>query len=452
MVSKAFGLGRLGDSDSTLFVDSANNRVGIGTNTPNTALDIVGDIKSSSKMIAPGFEASVASFSWNAGTATPAAVFTNESPAVLTNAHRNMRRCLLLDNGTVNYYLDPLDSTKKADGTASVLTGADGMVMVEIPKFYTKRVVSGQITTWFLSDYPLDGYAVHPAFTKNGVEVNNRYIGAYDACYWDATDSLYKSGLNLDDLTSSLDTANDKLASVSGVYPIVGATRAETRLLAAKRGTGWRQLDFWLVSAIQYLYLTEHKTFYSQLILGDGNTNVTNAYNIASSSTQANSPHSVAGKSNSLGNRSTNAVTGAVSGTRDTAYMSYRGIENFFGNCYTWVDGFNINNRQGYVSNTDTTFDDTSTTTNGYSTLGTTMPSSDNYVTNHQNIDNAWLPLTVGGASTTYWTDYFYQNTGQRVAIFGGIANLGANAGAFLWIVNDASSTSYRYVGGRLSF
>ena len=47
-----------------------------------------------------------------------------------------MRRCLQNDDGTVNYYLDPTDSTLKEDGaTASVLDGTDGQVMVEIQKF-----------------------------------------------------------------------------------------------------------------------------------------------------------------------------------------------------------------------------------------------------------------------------------------------------------------------------
>ena len=50
-----------------------------------------------------------------------------------------MRRCLLNDDGTVNYYLCASDSTKKEDGiTVSVLDGTDGQVMVEILKFAYK--------------------------------------------------------------------------------------------------------------------------------------------------------------------------------------------------------------------------------------------------------------------------------------------------------------------------
>lgn len=46
----------------------------------------------------------------------------------------------LVKNGKVNYYLDPNDWSKKADGTPSVLDGTDGDVMVHIPNFYGKSV------------------------------------------------------------------------------------------------------------------------------------------------------------------------------------------------------------------------------------------------------------------------------------------------------------------------
>ena len=47
-----------------------------------------------------------------------------------------MKRCVVRDDGTVNYYLHPNNSTLKEDGTAADLSGADGNVMVEIPDSY----------------------------------------------------------------------------------------------------------------------------------------------------------------------------------------------------------------------------------------------------------------------------------------------------------------------------
>lgn len=404
---------------------------------------------------AENFTPTVAQVTWH--SALDAYTDSGEGTRV-TRIHENMRRCVLQLNGTVNYYLDPYDSTKKSDGTNANLDGTDGYVMVEIPKFYFKYEKVGDNRIWRITDLPLTGYTLHPAFNKNGVEVDYRYIGAYDACYLDATDSTYKSGLNLDDMTSNLDLSNDKLASVSGIYPLAGATRAECRSLAANNGTGWRQLDFWLASAVQMLYLVEYGDFNSQANLGNGNT--ADAY-VGSSSSQTDSPHSAAGQSNSLGNASTNSVTGRNNVTNPpTAFMSYRGIENFFGNCWNWVDGVNINvsgeTADGWhVTNTDTDFaDDTAT---NHTRIATAMP-ADGYVIDIDDAGaaaGAFIPDdTSGGSSSTYITDYFFDdnNNTNRVALLGGSANSGAAAGAFYWNVIDSSSDSLRSLGARVCF
>jgi hypothetical protein len=405
----------------------------VATNISATSLMVGGDIT---------WTQSTDSYSRNSGV--PA------STPVVTDVHRGMRRCLLRDDLTVNYYLDPTNSALKLDGTSSVLTGADGQVMVEIPAFYVK-FTPGANRNYAVSLVPSPGYTLHPAFMKDGEFVPYRYYGAYDACVYNG--SVYESGLNYDNNWSSgrnwqADGAAAKLASVSGVYPAVGATRANFRTMAANRGTGWRQVDFYLENAVQMLYLVEYGSFNSQAKLGDGNVNVSTGYP-ASSGNQTDSPHSVAGKSNSLGNASTNTTTGASSGTRDTAFMSYRGIENWYGNCWNWVDGFNINNNQAYVSNTRANFaDDTAT---NYDSLGAPMVASNGWVTNVQQLEFGFLPSDVGGSSTTYLADYYYQNPGWRVAFLGGYAVDGADAGAFYWSLDSASGLLYRAVGGRLA-
>lgn len=421
-------------NDYTVVVDTSDTTMSSSGTTKKMRLDALADYVSPDNL---------ASFSWDSASSSPAS--SNSSPRIITNIHKQMRRCVLNDAGVVQYYLSDLDSTKKADGTAANIDGTDGQVMVEIPKFYARRVKVGTVTTWSISAVPRDGYVLHPAFVKDGVEVDFRYYGAYDACYWDDSSSAYASGLNLDALT--VDTSADKLASVSGAYPIVGVTRATSRALAANRGTGWRLADFWLVQAVQMLYLVEYQTYYSQNILGAGNTN--GSY-VASSSNQADSPHTVAGASNSWGNSSTNGTQPSAGAKPGTAYMSFRGIENWYGNCWNWIDGFNINNNQAYVSNTRSHFaDDTST---NYTALGTAMPNSNNYVTNHQDVDNAWLPASVGGSSSTYWTDYYYQASGWRVALFGGLAVSGALAGGFSWLLYYDSSSRNRLFGARLAY
>lgn len=367
-----------------------------------------------------------------------------------SDVHAAMRRCVLRDNGDVNYYLSATNSTLKADGTAADLSGADGQVMVEIPAFYVK-FTPGSTRTWSVSLLPAPGYGLHPAFMKDGEFVPYRYVGAYDACV-NTTGSTYQSGLNYDSNVGAgqnWNTGTAKLASVSGIFPAVGITRAQARAMAANRGTGWRLVDAYLMWAIELLFLVEYGTFRTQQTIGDGNVAVSAGYP-ASSGNQTDSPHSEAGKSNSIGNASTNTTNGASSGTRNTAFMSYRGIENWYGNCWNWVDGYNINSNQGYVSNTRANFaDDTAT---GYNAIGAAMVASDGYVTNVQQEPYAFLPSAVGGSSSTYLADYYYQASGWRVAVFGGAANDGAIAGGFFWRLGLGSSSAFRNFGARLAF
>jgi hypothetical protein len=50
-------------------------------------------------------------------------------------------------------------------------------------------------------------------------------------------------------------------------------SRTNFRTLASNRGAGWMLGDFWLVNAIQMLFLVEYQTFNSQAVLGTGNVN-----------------------------------------------------------------------------------------------------------------------------------------------------------------------------------
>lgn len=385
---------------------------------------------------------------WNATADT----YVTASAGVLQAIHGNMKRCVLNANGTVNYYLDPANSTLKAGGGAANLTGADGNVMVEIPRFWYKYTRSSANNIWEISAGPQAGFSVHPAFIKAGVEVSHRYIGAYHACYLDATDSTYKSGLNLDNMTSNLDLANDKLASVSGVYPLVGVTRAQCRSLATNNGTGWHQMDFALWSAIQMLYLVEYGNFNSQNRLGAGNTN--GSY-LTSSVNQTDSPHTIAGASNTaFANASTDGSQPSAGARPGTAYMSYRGIENIFGNCWTWVDGINVNQgTAGNVHYTNDYEDFADNTTTNYTQIATALPTATGYQKDIlSGIGFGFLSSSNSGASsTTFLTDQHFASASlARVVSVGGLASDGALAGFFCVTSTLGAGDAFRRFGARL--
>lgn len=361
--------------------------------------------------------------------------------------HSQIKGCLMNDDGTINYYLDSTNWAYKSDGiTESVLTGGDGQVMIEIPKFYLRYVNDGITTKYYISLVQLKGSFVHPAFIKDGVEVNYRYIGAYEGILYDTSAATYldgtAAGRGTPDFTAS---TGDKLSSVSGKIPYSLATRANFRQAAKNRGSLWRQLDYDLVNAIEILYLIEYATFYSQNIseTGPGITNVSNWPTIDYY------PFATSGNGNSIGDASGDNAGGNDYSTEATKYSKYRGIENFYGHIWKFVDGININSNYVYVTNNSVVWADN--TANNYIDTGITLSNSDGYQKSLVNSSRLMLPAAVGESYNKYITDYYYQNSGWRIAFFGGTAALGALCGFWSWTLASGLSLSASRVGARLA-
>ena len=203
-------------------------------------------------------------------------------------------------------------------------------------------------------------------------------------------------------------------------------------------------MAFWQLQAVKLLFFVEYGTFDGQAALTDGNVNVSAGY-ASSSSDQTDSPHSVSGKSDTAGNGS----GGVDSSTRDTAWLSYRGIENFWGNAWQWCDGWNINDQQFYVGNDSSLFaDDTAT---GYDLIGDPAPTSNGYIRNVQHRTLGDVPSDTTGNSSTAFADYYYQNLGWRDTRVGGIASGGASAGPSYVYASGSSGSRYRTIAGRLA-
>ena len=97
-----------------------------------------------------------------------------------------MKRCVLNADGSVNYYLDPNNSSYKEDGTLADLTGASGNVMVEVPKTYvryeyttTGGAGTDTVHRWEISLTPDTGFEAHWAFDRGGAIRDKRYYPAY---------------------------------------------------------------------------------------------------------------------------------------------------------------------------------------------------------------------------------------------------------------------------------
>ncbi|MFH1526130.1 MAG: hypothetical protein ABIG69_05665, partial [Bacteroidota bacterium] len=162
------------------------------------------------------------------------------------------------------------------------------------------------------------------------------------------------------------------------------------------------------------------------------------------------------GNSNSIGNATGNTAGSTTCAAEVSDYLSYRGIENWYGHLWKWVDGINVNGNIPYITNNATNWaDDTASNyTRPTDVLGNsiTLHNANGYVASLEQISRGFLPASVGGSSSTKITDYYYQNTGWRVAFFGGDADDAANAGGFGWDLHYSSAELGRGIGGRISF
>ena len=371
-------------------------------------------------------------YSWDSSANTIIAIGNSDSTIIQSK----MKRCVLNGDGTVSRYLNSSNSNYCEDGSPLVL-GVNENVMVEIPAFYSKRLVMGNITEESISLEPLNGFTLDPMFIKAGVEVSHRYIGAYEAS-----------------------ESNGKLESKPEAYPRVSQTRAQFRakaLLAGNGNTGFHQWDANMLTGIQLLFMVEFAGnahgFNSQLILGNGRTM------FSSGSWAENSYWGKSGYSNKNGNQSgaTNrASTVSISGvaTDDDAnyhdYMSYRGIENFFGNLWKFVDGIVVDANKVYLCDDYTQFADAHSAS-GYVDIGVTLVQG--YPGNFANSDRGYFGDNTSGATGGLIGDHTWTNgSADRVLLFGALASDSVNAGCFAVTASNDSDLSAVNVASRLEF
>jgi hypothetical protein len=131
--------------------------------------------------------------------------------------------------------------------------------------------------------------------------------------------------------------------------------------------------------------------------------------------------------------------------------MSYRGIEDFFGNIWNWVDGINIQDNVPFINNNPSTFAD-DVFSGDYVNAGITMANANGWQNTLEQVGTGFFPASVGAGSSTKITDYYYQAAGNRVVTLGGYATNGSYAGAFDLNTNTSSGVSSAAIGSVLSF
>ena len=378
-----------------------------------------------------------------------------------------MTSVLLGADGTEAYELKKDDWSKKADGTASDLSGTDGDVMIRVPNYFFRVEKKGDWDYLKFSPYDLDG------FTRIiNIPITHFYISAYEAGI-DRTNNKLVSIINTDvkfrggNNTSAWDAEDRTLLG----RPATNISRTNFRTYARNKGAGWEMLTYGAHRAVTFLFVLEYATRNSQLAvnasldangfkqggLGAGATNINstnwnewNSYN----------PFVPMGYSNSLG-----TGTGEVDfempagyGALTTKVNRYRGIELPFGHIWKNTDGLNwkasaVDGNVPYYTDDNSLFNDNNYT--GFAELSQ-APSSNGYISRMESGHITPTRIT-GGGQGVYWADYFYQalpSSGEslRTVLFGGFANYGSFAGLGYSITYSSPSDAFANFGSRLCY
>ena len=142
-----------------------------------------------------------------------------------------------------------------------------------------------------------------------------------------------------------------------------------------------------------------------------------------------------------------------VSNTSGIYPCKYRGVENPYGNTYQWLWDILINEHAPFVL-LDPTKYAAGVLTADYKALSYVLSSTDGYAT-EMGFDSAYpfvrLTKSVGGSSTTYFADYYYQAAGLRALCVGGNVSNGRGAGAQWFNASSGPSGSGWAFGASLS-
>lgn len=356
------------------------------------------------------------------------------------NAFFMPRPCMLKYDGTVDYYLDPSDYSKREDGVTPsdvANTAYAGNAMMEWgqhgKKIWYKIVPEGNGTgaSIYIADEKVDsGYKAYSFINKNNRLVDHFYT----PCYFGSI-------------------IDEKLRSLSGVS---GASRCKNKNATAERTAAKLNnptgVDIWDFECyadnqlITFLLWLMGKSTDVQTVFGQGlNTNGSDAVNDAFVSGQHDDKGLFYGTNSGAAATYTNAV-------------KVFGMENFWGFMWRRELGYvNVTGTLKYkmtagtadgstaedyvVSNTGSDYD-------GYKT-GEALPSaSGTYISEMTYNEDAMTPTAASGTATTHYCDGLWTNlTAVCFSYHGGSSAYSLPCGAVCRVLHGTASLARWHVG-----
>jgi len=328
------------------------------------------------------------------------------------NAFFMPKPCMVKFDGTVDYYLDPNDFDKKADGTASDFKNVSyaGNAMIEFgqngKKIWYKIIPdAANGAEFYISDTKIDpAYKCWSFINSRGEEISHFYMPACNG-YLDSNNKMRSIGGQA--IKQSLAGASEQ------TYCLNNNTTSEVE---------WYTDVFCDRILINMLLVLIGKSTDTQTVFGQGLTS---------------------GNQTALNDYRTGALSdkGMFFGYSDTTHgVKVFGIENWWGAQWRRTAGLNLNNGTLKYKMTQP-YSEAST---DYTSVGAGIGgTSGGYISQMRFTEDAFMAKTVSGSSSTYYCDgQWFNNSGNMWSLFGGTSHHGALCGCFCCDLSGALSYS----------
>lgn len=394
----------------------------------------------------------------------------------------NIRNVMLKD-GVINYYLDRTNSRKRDNGMDAVVDGTDGDVMIILPRFWYSMVFTADGMEITYSNVPQtsEGWKESPEIYVGASEGVMETTGGKDylrSCY--NTTAEFRGG-NHGSTNASWDSLTKSLLGMPRTQKSHDAFRTAC-LNKTNNGLGkYHQFDYRTYVKLLLMYMAVYGTRniqdeYAGIVLetgedrrdadgfkygglGRGVSDCGAWWNLFNSQ----NPFVRSDVSYDLGCRSGVVDYPVNTGTDDSPVVQMVkvpvlwGIANPYGHIFKAMDGITKQvvevdgvkyDRWGlfyeptkYVSSGQTDADE----------VVDIKASNSGYI---KTMDGNFLPVSVGGSESSYWTDYSWTSTSlSNFPVFsGGHASSGGSCGLASVASDYGVGSAYSVCGGRLCF
>lgn len=355
------------------------------------------------------------------------------------NAQFMPKPCMLRNNGTVDYYLNPNNYNQKADGSPTTDisdVNYDGNAMMEWSPVFTKNETIGtKHYIYFCSEKLDDSYECYSAKKDDGTYGEHWYMPIYE-------------GRVVNNVMRSLSTGTDGTGT-GAALPTASTTMDQEMTYAKANGTGWNITNWADENLVAMLGV---------LVMGRLNCAIAIGYNCGSGSSLTHKVGTGNQKGMFFGHYTTSAYA-----------TKFFGMENWWGHRWRRCVGLITKDYKVFVKMTKSIVDGSTvqnynSTADGYINTGITVPAmSGSYFVDVANSKYGFaIPTaltkykgdtgTAGGSASTYYCDGGWSAGGVCALLSGGDVADGTASGLFCFFVSYAPSYASWGVGASLSF